>query len=325
MPPDRDGAQHLMLEHGGCEGRGGQVGDAAGDGVADHLLHPLGQVVVVQPQHNAQIRADRPRVQGRLQVDLVTAGHRDQGNAGAEVRRPQRLLPVDLPDDHVHAQPPRERHPGRLRVTVDGHDADAQVVQLADHPHADPAEPDHDHVAAGRRPLFPQRAGQPCADDQGGHERHEYHPVEGQDELCDLLRAAEGGIGDRRAGRVQHGQVQRVRPGVSSGRGQQHKPGDRRGEQGREPEAEPVPDQPPEHLPRGPHRVPPAGQRITRGPVRDGQHEVGVLLVRRQQPWLGGTARGGQPAQHLAWIGVLAPGHVQGAPGHPDVAGSRLS
>ena len=323
VPAHRDRPQHLVLQHGRGEGRRGQVRDAAGDRVADHLLHPLGQVVVVQPEHDAQVGPERAGVQRRLQVDLVATGHRDQGDARQQAGRPQRLLPVDLADDHRHAQAAGECHPGPLGVAVDGHHRHAQVVQLGHHQRAHVAQPDHDHVAAGGGRPGPDRAGQPGPDDQRGDERHEHQAVKGEQDLRHLLRAARGRVGQRRARRVQHGQVQRRRPGVAGRRQQQDEPGHQHREQAGEAQAELVPEQGPQPAPHGPQRVA-APQRVARRPVGDGQHQViGVLAVRGQQQRPGGRG-GGQPAEHLSRVGGTAQGHVQGLAGHPHVAGSGL-
>ena len=97
-------------------------------------------------------------------------------------------------------------------------------------------------------------------------------------------------------------------------------------EQRREDQPELAPHQPPQHPGEDKRRVAPPGQRVARGPVRDGQHQVGPVPeagARRQQP--GARVIVGQPADHRARRHVVRPGHVQGALLHPDVTGGRLA
>jgi hypothetical protein len=55
-----------------------------------------------------------------------------------------------------------------------------------------------------------QRSGQPGADHGRGHHRDERHAGERQQELRHLLGRTQRRIGDRRPGRVQERQVQRI-------------------------------------------------------------------------------------------------------------------
>ena len=68
-------------------------------------------------------------------------------------------------------------------------------------------------------------AGEAGADDGRGDQRQERHPVERQQELRDLLRGAEAGLGHRGAGGVQQRQVQRGQRGEARGRDQQREAG----------------------------------------------------------------------------------------------------
>ena len=97
-------------------------------------------------------------------------------------------------------------------------------------------------------------------------------------------------------------------------------------EQDREDQPEPVPDQPPRRPGDSERRVAPAGQRVARRPVRDGQHQVGPVPqagAGREQPRA--VVVVGQAADHGPGRHVVRPGHVQGAPLHPDMAGGGLA
>ena len=118
------------------------------DRVADVLLDPFGEIVVVQPHHDPGLLGERARVQGGLQVHDVAVGHRDQGPAGGDAGRQQRLLTVGLAGDDLQAEAASHRHPGGVLVLVHADDVDAQVVQLADDAGADVAEPGDDHVVS---------------------------------------------------------------------------------------------------------------------------------------------------------------------------------
>ena len=62
---------------------------------------PGGHVIVVgEPQHDAQVLAERSGVQRGLQVHDVRAGHRDQCQAGVQAGLAQGLLTERVADDH---------------------------------------------------------------------------------------------------------------------------------------------------------------------------------------------------------------------------------
>lgn len=82
---DGYGTENLPPHHGPGEGRRREGRDAAGAGEgarvggAQGAVDRGGEFVVVQPQGHAEVRCDRPRVQGRLQVGRVVGGESEQG------------------------------------------------------------------------------------------------------------------------------------------------------------------------------------------------------------------------------------------------------
>ena len=186
----RDGPQDLVLEHGGGEGRRGQVRHAARDGIGDRLAQPFGQVVVGEAQHDTHVFAERARVQRGLQVHDVRAGHRDQRDARVQAGPAQGLLAERVADHHRETELAGQGDAGGVGLVVDADHVEAQVVELAGDAGADVAEPDDDDVTAGGPRCAADGAGQPGADDEGGHHRDEGQAVEGEQHLRDLLDPA---------------------------------------------------------------------------------------------------------------------------------------
>jgi hypothetical protein len=327
VPAHRDGAQHLVLEHRHRERGRGQIGDGPGDDVADRPLHSLGKVVVEETEHEAQVlAAHRPRLHRGLQVHDVAVCRGDERDGAVEPGPAQGPL-GGIADHHGQAEVARERDSGRLRVVIDEGHVEAKVVQPADHPDADLAAADDDHVPAARSRLAADLPGQPGADDDRGDERDHRHPVDGEQHLRHLLGDAIGWSRESGPGHVHDPQVDHV-PHTVTGHREQDEPRHGEGEQDAEDRSEPVHDEPPGDGERGAHRVPLPGQRVARCAVGHREHQVGAAVQVLGGDQLGG-ARGvvgdRQPAEHLAHRHVRAPGHVQGAAGHPHMTRRDLA
>jgi hypothetical protein len=328
VPADGDGAQHLVLEHRHRERGGGQVGDRPGDHVVEVLTHPAGQVVVEQPQHDPQvITPHRPGLHRRFQVDDVVARRRDQRDRAVHAGPAQYPLARRVADHHGQPQVASDRNAASRRVLVDEDDVEPEVVQAAGHPGADVAAADHDHVPAARPRLTADPPGQPGPDDDRGHQREQRHPVGGEQDLRDLLRAGVSRAGERGPGHVHDPQVEHVTRRVARCRQE-----DEAGQGGRDenPEDDPelVPQQPPGHPEHAAHRVTLPGQRVPRRAVGHRQYQVGAAVQVFRRDELRGAVRvvgDREPAQHPPADPVVAPGDVQGAPGEPDVTRRDLA
>jgi hypothetical protein len=97
VPSDRNSAQHLVFQHCRRECRRREVGDTAGDGVADGFLHSLGEIVIIEPHDDPQILGQRTGVQCSLQIRDITVGDGDKRLAAGNPRGTQRLLAMRVP------------------------------------------------------------------------------------------------------------------------------------------------------------------------------------------------------------------------------------
>jgi hypothetical protein len=93
-------------------------------------------------------------------------------------------------------------------------------------------------------------------------------------------------------------------------------------QQGGKGESQLVPEQDARRVGQGLRR-PPAlpGQGIARCPVRASEHQVSAAGIGWQQPGGKRVAGHRQAADDMPRVDSAAPGHIQGAPGHPDMAG----
>ncbi len=154
-----EGGQHVEAERRADEPRRGEGGGRPDVPEPERLLHRVGELRVEDPQHHRDVAPARAELvahrQAGLQVSQVVAGqHRDRGRGGEPGGR-QHLGQRRVGDHHRDAERADLAEVPVVLVLLDHHDLPAGVVQLADHPQPDRAEPDDEHVAAQPGDLLP--------------------------------------------------------------------------------------------------------------------------------------------------------------------------
>ena len=127
--PDRDRREDLATDRRRRERRRGQGRDAARVVVAERSVQPRGQVRVEEPQHDAQVRPQRARVERGGQVGRVVVGAADDRARLLDVERLEHVPAAHVRGQHRDAQLARRLDERPVRGPFRGHHRDAALVQ----------------------------------------------------------------------------------------------------------------------------------------------------------------------------------------------------
>lgn len=130
-------------------GHAAAAGERDGVSGAQGTVDGRGEVVLVEPHHDAQVGPDGPRVQGGLQVRDVHTGQGEQGVRPAHPCRFEHALLGHVAQDDGYAQAPGEFDTACLGVGFHAHYGDLQFPQPGQHPRSDLAEAQQDDVVRG--------------------------------------------------------------------------------------------------------------------------------------------------------------------------------